>query len=89
MEPRNQKGTVKMCRIPEPHELADAHFARLEAEERAMLEEAVCGDCDRYYPVPREWANVPCGYCPIASEHVRYSDSVKDCGCESFKPRQP
>lgn len=78
-----------MDRIPEPWQLADAHFAQLEAEERAMLEEAVCGDCKHYYPVPREWAIVQCGYCPFAAEHVRYSDSVTEYNCESFKPRRP
>lgn len=76
-----------MNRIPEPHELADRYFARLEDERRAMIEDAVCGDCALYLAVPSEWAKEPCGYCPECGEHVRGSDSVAEYGCESFKPR--
>ena len=76
-----------MNRIPEPWQLADRHFAQLEAERRAMIEEAVCGDCAWYCEAPPEWVKEPCGYCPECGEHVRRSDSVAEFDCDSFKPR--
>ena len=71
----------------EPHELADAYYGRLEEERRAMLEDAVCGKCDRYYGAPDEWSKVPHGYCHACGEHVEYGDRVADFGCDDFRPR--
>ena len=76
-----------MCKIPEPWEVADAHYARLEEERRKMLEEAICGDCDHYYAAPDKWTREPCGWCGWCGEFVRHGDSVAEYGCEDFKPR--
>lgn len=76
-----------MNRIPEPHELAAAYFARLDAERRAILMESTCGDCSHYYPVPAEYASTPCGYCHLCGEYVLYDDPAEDCD-EDFKPKE-
>lgn len=77
-----------MNRIPEPHELANAYLARQDEERRALVKDAVCGDCARYVGVPPEWAHEPCGYCPECGEHVRCSDSVEEFDCDRYEPRR-
>jgi hypothetical protein len=74
-----------MTRIPEPWEFADAHYARLDEERRAIMEESVCGDCVQYQPVPDKWVNTPCGYCNSCGEFVEYGDSVIEYECDAFK----
>lgn len=74
-----------MCRIPEPHEIADAHYARLEAEHDALVRYATCSDCCNYNEAPDEWCKVPHGWCAVHLEHVEGVTPVKD-ECESFEP---
>ena len=76
-----------MTRIPEPWEYADAHYAKLEEERKAMLDEAICGECAIYTAVPDKYVKIPCGFCDVCGEYVEYGDSVAYYECEDFKPR--
>lgn len=75
-----------MCRIPEPHEIADAYYARqAEAWER-LIKHATCADCEHYAAAPSEWVDTPCGWCSEDEDFVQGEESVKRIECESFEP---
>lgn len=50
-------------RIPEPHELADAYYARLDEERARELARGTCGTCAKFRHAPSEWAYSPFGWC--------------------------
>lgn len=75
-----------MNRIPEPYEIADAYFAKREAEWEAMLKASCCEDCGNYNEAPPEWSDEPHGWCAEKHEHVRACQQVYGW-CEGFEPR--
>ena len=75
-----------MCRIPEPHEIADAYYARLDEAREALIRDAHCEDCNHYKGAPEKWSKVPFGWCPKCEEFVEADDSVREYDCESFDP---
>lgn len=78
-----------MCRIPEPYEIADAYYARLDDARERLLRSVTCADCYNYTAVPDKWAKVPCGYCSDCEEIVEGSDVPGDIGCESYEGPDP
>lgn len=73
--------------IPEPHEIADAYYARqAEAWER-LIKHATHADCEHYTAAPSEWVDTPCGWCSVDEDFVQGEESVKRIECESFDPR--
>lgn len=72
--------------IPEPHEFADAYYARMDESWERFTRNATCEDCTRYRPVPDRWVVEPCGWCTEAGEFCHADDSVRYNGCESFEP---
>lgn len=75
-----------MCRIPEPYEIADAYYARLERQYADMVRHATCRDCEKFREAPKEWCAVPFGLCTDCNEWTEASESVRKMGCESFEP---
>lgn len=74
-----------MCRIPEPYEIADAYYARLEERYERMLRSVTCSDCNNYTPVPDSWVNRKCGWCSECDEIVEGDVIVAEFWCESFE----
>ena len=71
-------------KIPDMSDLADAYYARLEADREAMLRSVTCADCVCYHAVPDNWVKRPCGYCLEGEEIVEGDVVVAEIGCESF-----
>lgn len=69
----------------EPHEIADAYFARLEEERERLLRNVTCSDCNHYTAAPDKWVRRPCGYCSECEEVVEGDVIVAEFGCESFE----
>ena len=74
-----------MDRIPEPHELADAHYARLEEQYEKSVEGKTCGDCGWCEVAPKEWSSTRHGYCRETLDFVRLDQPVKGF-CGEFVP---
>ena len=69
----------------EPHELADAYYARLDEEREQLLRSVTCSDCLHYTAAPDKWVIQPCGYCSEGEEIVEGDVIVAEFGCESFR----
>lgn len=69
----------------EPHEIADAYYARLDEERERLLMSVTCEDCRHYTAVPSKWAKRPCGYCSEGGEVVEGDVTVGEFGCDSFE----
>lgn len=69
----------------EPHEIADAYYARLDEERERLLMSVNCGDCVKFREVPRKWVTEWCGYCEDCGEFVLYDDIPSELGCDAFE----
>lgn len=69
----------------EPHEIADAYYARLDEQRERLLMSVNCGDCVFYRSVPEEWAGVQCGYCLDCEEFVLADDIPTELGCDAYE----
>lgn len=72
--------------IPEPHEIADAYYARQEEAWERLIKNATCADCEHYTAAPDKWVSTPCGWCSVDEDFIEGEESVKRLGCESFDP---
>ena len=89
-----------MCRIPEPHEIADAYYARLEAEREAVIDEGYCYMCGNYIDPPRvpglgRDLSIEFGYCRALARvcgvteeaYVAAMDKPRDvCDGDDYEP---
>lgn len=75
-----------MKRIPEPHELADAYYARLDEEWERTLATGTCETCGNYDAAPAEWAYTPFGKCRKNGEWVLADNPAADCDTD-YEPR--
>lgn len=71
--------------VPDMADLADAYYARLDAERERKLRSVTCADCACYTAVPDKWAVKPCGYCSECEEIVEGDVIVAEFGCEDFE----
>lgn len=65
--------------IPEPWQLADAHYAALDAERERELAAGTCGTCTNFAEAPREWAHVDFGWCVSCHDWFRADTPARDC----------
>ena len=74
-----------MCRIPEPYEIADAYYDRLDEARERLLHSVTCSDCYNYVAAPDKWVKEPCGYCTDCEEFVLGDEVPGEIDCESWE----
>ncbi len=66
-------------RIPEPWQLADAHYAELEAARERELAAGTCGTCANFTLAPDEWTAVRFGWCGAFCDWTEADHPARDC----------